>query len=51
MPMLDETLGCIGNSKVISKLDRSKGFHQVPIGDRNQENMAFLCPYGKSFIM
>ena len=47
MPMLEELLNCIGLSTVISKLDQSKGFHQVPVNIKDMVKMAFVCPWGK----
>ena len=47
MPLLEEILQKLGQSKVISKLDLSKGFHQVPIHPIDVQKTAFVCPCGK----
>ena len=33
---------------MISKLDLSKGFHQVPVNPKDMVKTAFVCPWGKS---
>ena len=47
MPLLEEILQKLGQSKVISKLDLSKGFHQVPVHPIDVHKTAFVCPWGK----
>ena len=47
MPLLDEILDEIGQCSVVSKLDLSKGFYQVPMKLSDREKTAFVCPMGK----
>ena len=47
MPLLDEILDDIGQSTVVSKMDLSKGFHQMPVKQKDRAKTAFVCPMGK----
>ena len=47
MPLLEEILQKLGQSKVISKLDLSKSFHQVPVHPIDVQKTAFACPWVK----
>ncbi len=47
IPLLDEIVDRVGQSSVVSKLDLSKGFHQVPVKPEDQPKTAFVCPMGK----
>ena len=44
---LDEILDEIGQCSVVSKLDLSKGFYQVPMKPSYRVKMAFVCLMGK----
>ncbi len=41
MPSLDEMIEKVGSSKVFSKIDLAKGFHQVEVAERDREKTAF----------
>lgn len=47
MPSLEEMIKKVGSSKVLSKIDLAKGFHQVEVAPKEREKMAFICPFGK----
>ncbi len=47
MPGFEEMMNKIGGSKVLSKLDLVKGFHQVGVHPEDREKTAFICPWGK----
>ena len=47
MPLLDEILDDIGQSTVVSKMDLSEGFHQMPVKQKDRAKNAFVCPMGK----
>ncbi len=47
MPCLGDMLDKIGKSRVLSKLDLTKGFHQVTMDPEHSNKTAFVCPYGK----
>ena len=47
LPIIEELIDGIGQSKFITILDLIKGYHQVPIKDSDQEKMAFITPFGK----
>ena len=37
----------VGQSSIISKLDITKGFHQIPVKEYDRSKTAFVCPIGK----
>ena len=47
MPLIDEILESLATAKFISKLDLNKGFHQIPIDERDIPKTAFCTPWGK----
>ena len=47
MPRVKEVLEAVGRSKVISKLDLSKGYHQVPMVVADIQKTCFVCHWGK----
>ena len=47
IPCLDDILGRVGQSRVLSKLDLSKGFHQVLMSEESKDLTTFVCPFGK----
>ena len=47
MPTTDEIVDIIGHSKVISKLDLTKGFLQVKMNVSDKEKTTFICHRGK----
>ena len=44
---LDELLEKVGESGVLSTLDLTSGFHQIPIDEKSMELTMFVCPLGK----
>ena len=46
MPTVEEMVDHIGSSEVISKLDLTKGFHQIPVEESDRDKTTFLCPSG-----
>ena len=51
IPCLDDILGKVGQSSVLSKLDLSKGFHQVVMDEDSTNLTTFVCPFGKFRFM
>ena len=47
MPTLDEVVQAVGSSKVVSKLDLTKGYYLVQVDKKYSDNTAFISPYGK----
>ena len=47
MPRVEEVLEQVGRSKVLSKLDLTKGYYQVPMFPGDIEKTAFVCHQGK----
>ena len=47
MPRVEEVLEQVGRSKVISKLDLSKGYYQVPMVVADIPKTCFVCHRGK----
>ena len=47
MPRVEEVLEDVGRSKVISKLDLSKGYYQVPMIVADIPKTCFVCHHGK----
>ena len=47
MPRVEEVLEQVGKSTVISKLDLSKGYYQVPMVIADIQKTAFICHRGK----
>ncbi|XP_068243590.1 uncharacterized protein [Palaemon carinicauda] len=46
LPRIEDCLDRIGTAKFITKLDRLKGYWQVPLSDRACEISAFIMPFG-----
>ena len=42
MPSLEEAVSAVGNSRVVSKLDLTKGYYQVVVAQADREKMAFI---------
>ena len=51
MPWVEEVLEQAGKSRVISKLDLSKGYYQVPMVTEDIPKIAFVCHRGKYEIL
>ena len=47
MPTVEEIVDQVGQCNVISKLDLSKGFHQVPVSEADKEKTTFVSHCGK----
>ena len=47
MPRVEEVLEAVGRSRVISKMDLSKGYYQVPMVASDIEKTCFVCHRGK----
>ncbi len=47
IPQFEEMVERVGKGCVLSKVDLSKGFHQVAVAERDKEKTAFVCPFGK----
>ena len=47
MPRVEEVLERVGKCKVISKIDLTKGYYQVPMHPEDMEKTAFVCHQGK----
>ena len=47
IPCLDDILERLGQSRVLSKVDLSKGFHQVLMSEKSKDLTTFVCPFGK----
>ena len=47
MPLIDEILEMLATAKFISKIDLTKGFHQIPINPADCPKTAFCTPWGK----
>ena len=47
MPRVEEVLEAVGRSRVISKLDLSKGCYHVPVRQRDVAKTAFVYHRGK----
>ena len=44
MPLIEEILAMLASAKFISKVDLNKGFHQIPIVDKDIPKTAFCTP-------
>ena len=47
MPLIEEILEMLASAKFISKIDLTKGFHQIPIRPDDCPKTAFCTPWGK----
>ena len=47
MPTLKEVVQAVGSSKVVSKLDLTKGYYQVKVHKKDMEKTVFISPNGK----
>ncbi len=47
VPSLDEILQKVGQSKCLSTLDLTSGFHQIVMDDASSDLTTFVCPLGK----
>ena len=47
LPTLEELVESVGNSSVLSTLDLSSGFHQIPMDESSSELTTFVSPLGK----
>jgi len=47
MPILEEVVQDVGRSKVISRLDLTKGYYQIKLKSVTKKKTAFVCPYSK----
>lgn len=46
MPVVPGLLQCLGQAQVLSKLDLTKGYWQIPLTPSSQEKTAFAAPQG-----
>ena len=46
MPRVEEVLEAVGRSNMISKLDLSKGYYQLPMVEEDIQKTAFVCHRG-----
>ena len=47
MPRVEEVLGQVGRSRILSKMDITKGYYQVPMSPGDIKKTAFICHQGK----
>ena len=47
MPLIEEILDLLATAKYISKIDLTKGFHQIPVKPEDSPKTAFCTPWGK----
>ena len=47
MPRIEDLIDKLGKAKVLTKLDLTKGYYQVPVSQVDQLKTAFLTPFGK----
>ena len=47
MPRVEEVLEQLGRSRILSKMDLTKGYYQVPMSPGDIEKTAFICHRGK----
>ena len=47
MPLIEEILDMLASATFISKIDLTKGFHQIPISSPDCAKTAFCTPWGK----
>ena len=47
MPLIEEILDMLATARFISKIDLTKGFHQIPINPTDCPKTAFCTPWGK----
>ena len=47
IPPIEDLLEQLGEARYLSKLDLNKGFHQIPVGEKDQPKTAFCSPWGK----
>ena len=47
LPKIEQLITNLGNSRYITTLDLTKGYHQVPVNCKHVEKTAFITPYGK----
>ncbi len=47
IPKLEEMVSKVGRAKVLSKLDLTKGFHQIKVKEEDRDKLTFSCPFGK----
>ena len=47
MPFIEDILDTLASAKFLSKIDLNKGFHQIPVDQRDMQKTAFCTPWGK----
>ena len=47
LPRVDKLIDGLGNAKVISMLDVTRGYHQIPVHKDSIQKTAFITPKGK----
>ena len=47
MPLVDEIIDGIGHSTLISTIDLTKGYYQIPISESARAKSAFVTPFGQ----
>ena len=47
MPLIEEILDMLASAAFISKIDLTKGFHQIPINPADRQKTSFCTPWGK----
>jgi hypothetical protein len=46
LPLIDDLISKIGQSKFLTKFDLSKGFYQIPLAEESKIYTAFCTPFG-----
>jgi len=46
LPLIEDLLDRVGQSRFLTKLDLSKGFYQIPLEDSSMKYTAFCTPFG-----
>ena len=47
MPFIEDILDTLSGAKYMSKIDLNKGFHQIPVQQKDKAKTAFCTPWGK----
>ncbi len=47
MPTIEEVIGKLGKARYFSKVDLTKGFHQIPISQESMDKTSFVASFGK----
>eukprot|EP00731_Ephydatia_muelleri_P022383 Em0014g974a len=47
MPRIDDLIDGLGNARLISTLDLTRGYWQLPVAEKDRHKTAFTTPYGQ----